>query len=115
MSCPSGTVLLQLKIQGESGCSHSYLAGQVHLDFNGTVETVKIGDMEKNVYRVFRSRQITLKSSGYLVSLGGLPTRELFVMNSTPRDGKQEEKVGLELTFSLYRKEPLQVYQELEI
>merc|ERR550517_521226 len=74
ISCPRGTVLLQLKIQGESGCSHSYLAGQVQLDFNGTVETVKIGDMEKNVYRGFRSRQITRKSSGYLVSLGGLPT-----------------------------------------
>ena len=100
-----GDLFFFIEIQ-KAGAEEAKLAGEVKIDMDGKVETIKLGDVEKMIYQAFTNSKLLI-DSGKSVYPG------VFIYNAD--GGWQDEAVNMELVFSLHHPGVLLRSQEVSV
>ena len=114
VDCPEGSLFFNLEIQQEeNGVEGLKLAGEVGVNLDGEVETVKFGDVEKDSYQGFTSSKLSIKSSKTIQYWKGINETAKGVFVYIPKE--EQSKTTLELKLKLFHPEVLTMTQELEV
>ena len=100
------------------GVEEAKLAGEVKIDMDGKVETIKLGDVEKMVFQAFTKSKLLIDSGKSVRRTHPTTNHQeiypgVFIYNAD--GGWQDEAVNMELVFSLHHPGVLLRSQEVSV